>query len=102
MELMMTGDIISAQVAHEIGLVNHLVETEQEMMEKCIEILQKIFSKAPLAIGMVINCVNAAYDPEQRGYQTEANSFAQCCKTEDFKEGTSAFLEKRNPKFQGK
>jgi len=102
LELMMTGEIISAQQALDYGLTNYLVDTNEELLGKCNEIMEKILSKAPMAIGMVINCVNAAYDPEQRGYQTEANSFANCCKSEDFKEGTSAFLEKRPPKFQGK
>ncbi len=101
LELLMTGDIITAQKALEFGLVNYLTESPDDLMAKCKEILGKILSKAPLAVGMVVNCVNAAYDPEQRGYQTEANSFANCCKSNDFKEGTSAFLEKRTPNFQG-
>lgn len=101
LELMMTADIITAQKALEFGLVNHLTESQDDLVPKCREILEKILSKAPLAVGMVINCVNAAYDPEQRGYQTEANSFANCCKSTDFKEGTIAFLEKRTPNFQG-
>lgn len=101
LELLMTGDIITAQKALEFGLVNYITESTDDLMVKCKEILGKILSKAPLAVGMVVNCVNAAYDPEQRGYQTEANSFANCCKSNDFKEGTSAFLEKRTPNFQG-
>jgi len=63
--------------------------------------LNKIASKAPLAVGMVIDCINAVYNEDENGYQTEANSFANCCKTEDFKEGTAAFLEKRKPEFKG-
>ena len=101
LELMMTGDIISAKQAGEFGLVNHLTESHEELTSKCQEIMEKILSKAPLAVGMVVNCVNAAYDPEQSGYQTEANCFASCCKTNDFKEGTAAFLEKRTPEFKG-
>lgn len=101
MELMMTGDMISAEEARHLGLVNHLVRDRRELMEKSEEILHKIAKKAPLAIGMVINCINAAFDSEENGYQTEANSFARCCKSEDFKEGTSAFLEKRSPTFAG-
>ena len=102
LEIMMTGDIVTAEQAYQMGLINYLVVTEQEMMHKCQEILSKMLAKAPLAVGMVINCVNAVYDPEQRGYQVEANSFAHCFETEDFREGTAAFLEKRKPKFQGK
>jgi enoyl-CoA hydratase len=100
-EIMMTADLISAKQARKIGLINHVVETKQELMEKCREILNKIISKAPLAIGMVISCVNAAFDPEENGYQTEANSFSSCCKSEDFEEGTSAFLQKRPAVFKG-
>jgi enoyl-CoA hydratase len=65
-------------------------------------ILTKVLSKAPLAIEMVISCVNAVYNKEEDGYQTEANSFSICCKSEDFKEGTKAFLEKRPAKFMRK
>ena len=88
-------------MALEFGLVNYLAESQDELMANCKRILEKILAKAPLAVGMVVNCVNAAYDPEKRGYQTEANSFASCCKSNDFLEGTSAFLEKRTPNFQG-
>ena len=63
--------------------------------------MKKILSKAPLAIGMIVNCVNTVGVPEENGYQVEANSFSNCCGTADFKEGTSAFLEKRKPTFKG-
>ncbi|WP_181305019.1 enoyl-CoA hydratase/isomerase family protein [Rufibacter sp. XAAS-G3-1] len=100
MELMMTGDMISAAEAKEVGLVNH-VTTLEDLNGKCLEIMQKIVAKAPLAVGMIVDCVNAWYDKEEHGYQTEANSFSRCCGSEDFKEGTSAFLEKRKPVFKG-
>ena len=101
MELMMTGEMITADQALQYGLVSHLTETQDEMLTKSNQILQSIFSKAPLAVGQVIKCVNTAFDPEARGYQTEATSFAQCATSDDFKEGTTAFLEKRAPKFKG-
>jgi enoyl-CoA hydratase len=100
MELMMTGDMISAAEAKELGLVNH-VTTLEALNEKCLEIMQKIVAKAPIAVGMIVDCVNAWYDKEEHGYQTEANSFSRCCGSEDFKEGTAAFLEKRKPAFKG-
>ena len=100
-ELIMTGDMISAQQGKEIGLVNH-VTTQDQLIPKCKEILKKIIEKAPLAIAQVVESINAVYNEEEDGYQTEANSFGICCKSEDFKEGTSAFLEKRKPGFKGR
>lgn len=100
-ELLMTGDMISAQKAKKWGLVNHVVDNREALMEKCEEILEKITSKAPLAVGMIVTCLNAFYTHDENGFQTEANSFASCCKSEDFKEGTDAFLEKRKPAFTG-
>lgn len=99
-ELTMTGDMISADEALSLGLVNHVVQTQEELHELSAKILNKIISKAPLAIGMVVNCINAYFSNED-GYQTEANDFAHCTTTADFKEGTSAFLEKRKPSFKG-
>lgn len=101
LELMMTGDMLSAEEARALGLVNHVVQDREALSAKCAEILNKITAKGPLAIGMVVDCVNAALNPQQDGYQVEANSFASCCRTSDFKEGTSAFLEKRKPQFSG-
>ena len=100
-ELLMTGDMINAQKARKWGLVNHVVENKAELMDKCKEILDKITTKAPLAVGMIVTCLNAFYTHDENGFQTEANSFASCCKSEDFKEGTEAFLEKRTPTFTG-
>jgi enoyl-CoA hydratase len=100
-ELMMTGDMIDAESALKLGLVNHVLETKAEAIAKAEELIAKIMSKAPLAIGMIVDCVNSVYLPEENGYQTEANSFARCVKSGDYKEGTSAFLEKRKPQFKG-
>jgi enoyl-CoA hydratase len=100
-ELMMTGDMIGADEAKSLGLVNHVLPTKAEAMEKAEELISKIMSKAPLAIGMIVDCVNAVYLSEENGFQTEANSFARCVKSGDYKEGTSAFLEKRKPAFKG-
>jgi enoyl-CoA hydratase len=100
-ELMMTGEMIDAESALKLGLVNHVLETKAEAIAKAEELIAKIMSKAPLAIGMIVDCVNSVYLPEENGYQTEANSFARCVKSGDYKEGTSAFLEKRKPQFKG-
>ena len=99
-ELMTTADMVKAPEAKAIGLVNHVVSAE-ELIPFCEKMLGKIASKAPLAVGMVIDCVNAFYETPD-GYQTEANFFGNCCKTEDFKEGTKAFIEKRKAEFSGK
>jgi enoyl-CoA hydratase len=101
LELMMSSRMIGAKEAAEIGLVNHMVSTTEEGLKKAREILEKVFENAPIAVGMIVNCVNAAYSQDENGYQIEANSFASCCGTGDFKEGTSAFLEKRKPAFTG-
>lgn len=100
-ELMMTGNLIDAQEAKELGLVNHVLSTKDEAIAKAESLLNTIMEKAPLAIGMIIDCVNAVYLSEENGYQTEANSFARCVKSGDYVEGTSAFLEKRKPIFRG-
>ena len=101
LELMMTADFISANEALSLGLVNHVAESAEDMMVTAKNILNKINQKAPLAIGLVIDSVNSYYTGDENGYQTEANSFASCCKSEDFKEGTQAFLEKRKAEFKG-
>lgn len=100
-ELCMTGDMINANQALQLGLINHVCESFGEALAKSEEILNKITAKAPVAIGLVIDCVNAVHNEQENGYQTEANGFAACTKTTDFAEGTSAFLEKRKPEFKG-
>lgn len=100
-ELMMTGDMIGAEEAKSLGLVNHVCENKEAALKKAEEIIHKIMAKAPLAIGMVVDCVNSVFIKGENGYQTEANSFARCVKSGDYKEGTSAFLEKRKPEFKG-
>lgn len=99
-ELILTGDMISAQRGYEIGLVNHVVP-QAELLKKANEIIYKILKKAPLAVSHAIDCINASQS-NTTGFQTEANAFSSAIKTEDFIEGTSAFLEKRKPTFQGK
>ena len=101
LEMMMTGEMVGAEASKNLGIVNHLVATKEEGLEMAKELLQKIFKNAPLAVGMVINCVNSVYSNEENGFQIEANSFANCCKSSDFEEGTKAFLEKRAPNFTG-
>lgn len=100
LEYSMTADMISSSKALEWGLVNHVEIDRDAAMAKANEILGKIAQKAPIAVGFVVDCVNAVFTPED-GYQTEANAFARCCGTEDFKEGVDAFMNKRQAEFKG-
>ena len=99
-ELIMTGDMISSNEALNIGLVNRVVPLEN-LMEVCETMLNKIMQRSPAAIAQVVECIYAAFDEEEDGYQVESDSFSICCKSEDFQEGTRAFLEKRKPQFTG-
>lgn len=102
LEMMMTADMIDAQEAYRLGLVNHIVE-EGQTIAKAKEILGKIATKAPLAIQKIIECVNAFYDPGgDAGFFREVVEFGKTTKTEDFKEGSNAFVEKRKSQFKGK
>jgi enoyl-CoA hydratase len=101
LELILTGDVISAQEAKAIGLVNHVAANRDEMMAMAEKMMMKILSKGPVAIGHVIKSINAGFGFESAGYKTEAELFAACATTKDFREGTSAFLEKRQPSFTG-
>ncbi len=100
-EIILTGKKIKAENALELGLINHLSESNIEAKSKAEEILSSIYNNAPIAISMAIDCLNAASSNEEDGFLIEANSFAHCCTSSDFKEGTSAFLEKRKPNFKG-
>lgn len=100
-EMITTADMISAIEAEKIGLVNHVVPAE-ELLTKAEEILSKLKQRAPLAIGSAIRAINAAIRHDENGFETEIKEFGKCFDTEDFKEGTSAFLEKRKAAFLGK
>jgi enoyl-CoA hydratase len=101
LELMLTGDMISAADALSLGLVNRVVNSKEELMPMCIKILETISSKAPIAVQYIIESVNDGFGFEERGYESEATNFGKCTTTMDFKEGTAAFIEKRQPKFKG-
>ena len=100
MELLMSGNMFTAKEAMEYGMVNKVTSSE-ELLPKTKEILTTICSKAPIAVAKVIECVNN-FDHTQQGYDFEIKKFGECFDTEDMKEGTSAFLEKRKPSFHGK
>ena len=100
-ELLLTGDMISAEEAYRIGLVN-VVTDGSALLDKCKEIAAKMLTKGPLALSGVIKSVNAYYTEGHEGYQTEARTFGSIAATHDFAEGTSAFIEKRKAVFTGK
>ncbi|MDZ4667361.1 MAG: enoyl-CoA hydratase-related protein [bacterium] len=100
LEFLMTGDMIDANTALHLGLVNHVVPADQ-LIAKCEEILNKIKTKAPMAIASVIRCVNAYYEKRADGNNIEINEFGNFFGSEDFIEGTRAFLEKRPANFRG-
>ncbi len=101
MELMMTGDMIGAEEAKNMGLVNHVFPAG-ELIAETKKILEKIGKKAPLAVGKVIACVNEAARGNEAGFDKEIERFGECFATADVKEGTTAFLEKRKALFTGK
>lgn len=102
MELILSGNMIDANEAHRIGLVNN-VFAHEELLNKSIEFMNLILSKGPLAVTAGIECINAAMSlSESEGLQYESRKFGDTCGTDDFKEGTLAFLEKRKAEFKGK
>lgn len=101
MELHLTGDMISANEAFQLGLVNYVVPQEQ-LIPKCIELIEKIKAKSPKAVSSAIAAMNAYFMEGMDGFAKEVEEFGKCFGTEDFKEGTSAFLNKRKPNFTGR
>lgn len=100
MELIMTAGMIDAATALNYGLVNHVVPQE-ELLEFCEGIASKIMRNSSVAIAAAIRAVNANFEAGVNGYNTEIEEFGNCFGTADFKEGTTAFLEKRKADFPG-
>ncbi|HUB61330.1 MAG TPA: enoyl-CoA hydratase-related protein [Puia sp.] len=123
MEIMLTGRMVEATEAHTMGLVNYIVVEPDELLTETRKLLSIIHEKAPLAVARIIECVNIAagdgiahsetWEPDPfggdepgdagavNGFVREQEAFGECCGSEDMKEGTAAFLEKRKPRFHG-
>jgi enoyl-CoA hydratase len=102
MQLLLTGEMITAQEAHRMGLLNEVVP-QSELIPRAEAIAHKIVANAPLAVQFAMEAVNKGMEMSQaEGLYLEATLFAVCCATEDKNEGTKAFLEKRAPQFKGK
>jgi enoyl-CoA hydratase/carnithine racemase len=101
-EIMLTGKTISGNEAFELGLVNRLVEAN-DLLGSVSELAKDIESLSPLSIRACLKAVIEGADmPLQEGLELETALFASLFATEDFREGTAAFLEKRQPRFKGR
>lgn len=100
MELIMTATMLDAETAKNYGLVNHVV-TQEELLTFTTTIALKIAANSSVAIAKAIASINANYTDGMNGYEVEIANFGACFATEDFKEGTTAFLEKRKANFPG-
>lgn len=99
-EIIATADMITAEKAAQIGLVNYTVPPE-ELIPRSVELLKKIMSRAPVAIAAAINATNSVSKHNLDGYELEIKEFGRLFDTQDFKEGTRAFAEKRKAVFKG-
>jgi enoyl-CoA hydratase len=100
MEMIVTADMLNAEDAYKWGLINY-VTTQEELLNKCFEITSKIITKSPIAIRTALKVINAGYNAKLNGYEVEIEEFGKSFGTGDFKEGVSAFLEKRKANFPG-
>ena len=97
-EMIMTAGMIRAEEALKFGLVNHLAEPD-DLIEFSYQVAEKILGNSPQAIRAAIGAVNAGFKEGTDGFEKEIELFGSCFGTEDFEEGTTAFLEKRKPNF---
>jgi len=101
-EMILTGDRITAQEAYRVGLVNKVVPT-MDVVKQAVGLAKKIVAKGAVAVAKALDAINTGYEMTiDDGLTYEAKLFGQICETEDMKEGVSAFIEKRQPKFKDK
>lgn len=101
LELLMSGDMISADQALAMGLVNAVFPAD-ELLDESRSRMKKLVGKSPLVLKEILDLVRASEGPLSQGLESEIQAFGRCFSTEDMKEGTRAFLEKRKPLFIGK
>jgi enoyl-CoA hydratase len=99
-EMILTAEMINAQDAYNWGLANY-VTTQEQLLDKCFEITEKIATKSPTAVRTAIKVINAGYNPQLNGFEVEIEEFGKSFGTRDFREGVDAFLEKRKTEFKG-
>ena len=99
-EMIVTADMIGAQDAFKWGLANY-VTTQEELLQTCFEITNKISTKSPTAIKTAIKVINAGYNNKLNGFEVEIEEFGKSFGTKDFKEGVGAFMDKRKADFKG-
>ncbi len=97
-EMIVTASMISAEEAKDLGLINHVCE-EEELIPTAEKIASKIKRNSPMAIGNAIKSINASFIDGIDGFEVEKKEFGNCFGTTEFKEGTTAFMEKRKPNF---
>jgi enoyl-CoA hydratase len=100
MEMILTAEMINADDAYRTGLVNHVFEAD-DLLVKASDIMKKIMTRSPFAVGCAIRAINAASADGINGYETEISEFSNCFGSEDFREGVAAFLAKRKAEFTG-
>ena len=101
LEMIMTAKHIDADLALAMGLANKLTADADEAMQEAKKLMSVILSNGPVALKQAIKAVNAAFGDTEPGFEKEAELFGELFNTHDFKEGTTAFLNKRSPKFTG-
>ena len=99
LEMILTGDMIEASDAYQWGLVNHVVESQTELLAKAIAILERTYTRSSTAIAAAIQSVNAGLVDAEHGFEKEIELFGKSFGSADMKEGVAAFLEKRKPNF---
>ena len=99
MELILSANMINADRGEKVGLINHITSKE-DLMDFTNDLAKKISTNSSTAIKASIKCINSNFKDGENGYLTEINEFSECFQSEDFIEGTSAFIEKRKAKFK--